>query len=77
MASREVPAAPLRCTRPIVAMAHLPGGLRLVMAVEHGRRLAGPFPNARLMEMNDSYTLPPHDHSAVLAVAIRTFLEET
>ena len=48
-----------------------------VMPLEHGRRLAELFPNARLVEIDDSYTLLPQDQPQVLAAAIRTFLEET
>jgi pimeloyl-ACP methyl ester carboxylesterase len=48
-----------------------------VMPLTHGRRLAELFPNARLVEIDDSYTLLPHDQPQVLAGAIRTFLEET
>ena len=48
-----------------------------VMPPAHGRRLAELFPNARLVEIDDSYTLLPQDQPQVLAAAIRTFLEET
>ena len=48
-----------------------------VMRVAHGRRLAELFPNARLVEIDDAYTLVPQDQPQVLAAAIRTFLEET
>jgi len=48
-----------------------------VMPLAHGRRLAELFPNARLVEIDDSYTLLPQDQPEVLAAASRTFLEET
>jgi len=48
-----------------------------VMPLAHGRRLAELSPNARQVEIADSYTLLPHDQPQVLAAAIRTFLEET
>jgi pimeloyl-ACP methyl ester carboxylesterase len=47
------------------------------MPLAHGRRLAELFPNARLVEIDDSYTLLPQDQPEVLAAASRTFLEET
>ncbi len=43
------------------------------MAPEHGRRLAGPLPQGRLVEIPDSYTLIPLDQVARLAQAIRAF----
>jgi pimeloyl-ACP methyl ester carboxylesterase len=45
-----------------------------VMPVEHGRRLAELLPDARLVEIADSYTLVPLDRPAELAAAIRTFV---
>jgi pimeloyl-ACP methyl ester carboxylesterase len=45
-----------------------------VMPPEHGRRLADLFPDARLVEVADSYTLVPLDQPAELATAIRTFV---
>jgi pimeloyl-ACP methyl ester carboxylesterase len=45
-----------------------------VMPVEHGRRLADLLPDARLVEIADSYTLVPLDRPAELASAIRTFV---
>jgi pimeloyl-ACP methyl ester carboxylesterase len=47
-----------------------------VMPPEHGRRLAAMFPQGRLVEIGDSYTLIPIDQPAVLAGHIRTFIEE-
>ena len=44
-----------------------------VMPPEHGRRLAGLLPDARLLEIPDSYTLMPLDQPAQLAEAIREF----
>lgn len=48
-----------------------------VMPPEHGRRLAELLPQARLVEVDDSYTLIPVDQPAVLARAIRNFVRET
>ena len=44
-----------------------------VMPPEHGRRLAGLLPDARLAEIEDSYTLIPLDQPARLAQLIREF----
>jgi len=44
-----------------------------VMPPEHGRRLAGSIPDARLTEVDDSYTLIPLDQPARLAQLIREF----
>ena len=48
-----------------------------VMPPEHGRRLAGLLPDARLLEIPDSYTLIPLDQPAQLAGAIREFTGST
>lgn len=48
-----------------------------VMPPEHGRRLAGLLPYARLVEVPDSYTLVPEDQPAVLAAAIRDLIRST
>lgn len=48
-----------------------------VMPPEHGRRLAEDFPNAQLVEIEDSYTLIPIDQPEDLANAIRRFVRET
>ena len=40
-----------------------------MMPAEHGRRLAELLPQARLVEIADSYTLIPEDQPAVLAAA--------
>jgi pimeloyl-ACP methyl ester carboxylesterase len=45
-----------------------------IMPVEHGRRLADSFPNSRLVEIADSYTLVPEDQPAALAAHIRDFV---
>jgi pimeloyl-ACP methyl ester carboxylesterase len=45
-----------------------------VMPPEHGARLAALIPDARLVEVADSYTLLPLDQPAELAGAIRAFL---
>jgi pimeloyl-ACP methyl ester carboxylesterase len=44
-----------------------------VMPPEHGRRLAATFPDARLVEVADSYTLIPEDQPSVLATHLREF----
>jgi pimeloyl-ACP methyl ester carboxylesterase len=44
-----------------------------VMPPEHGRRLASSLPDARLTEVDDSYTLIPLDQPARLAQLIREF----
>ena len=44
-----------------------------VMPPEHGARLAALIPDARLVEVADSYTLLPLDQPARLAAAIRAF----
>jgi pimeloyl-ACP methyl ester carboxylesterase len=45
-----------------------------VMPPEHGRRFVELLPNARLVEVEDSYTLIPEDQPARLAEHLRTFL---
>jgi pimeloyl-ACP methyl ester carboxylesterase len=47
------------------------------MPPEHGRRLAELFPNSRLVEIADSYTLIPEDQPALLASHLRQFIAET
>jgi pimeloyl-ACP methyl ester carboxylesterase len=44
-----------------------------VMPDEHGRRLVGLLPDARLVEVADSYTLVPLDQPAALVEALRAF----
>jgi pimeloyl-ACP methyl ester carboxylesterase len=46
-----------------------------VMPPEHGRRLAEMLPDARLAEIDDSYTLIPLDQPAKLAQLIREFTQ--
>jgi pimeloyl-ACP methyl ester carboxylesterase len=46
-----------------------------VMPREHGRRLAELFPQGRLVEIADSYSLIPEDQSGELAMAIRQFIQ--
>ena len=67
----------------VTAAESLPGFTRPVLVVwasedrvmppEHGRRLAGFLPDARLAEVADSYTLIPLDQPARLAQAVREF----
>lgn len=45
-----------------------------MMPVEHGRRLAALFPQAKLIEIADSYTLLPEDQPEQLTAAIQDFL---
>ncbi|MEY9893776.1 pimeloyl-ACP methyl ester carboxylesterase [Catenulispora sp. MAP5-51] len=45
-----------------------------VMPPEHGRRLADLIPHARLVEIEDSYTLVPLDQPARLAAEIQSFV---
>jgi pimeloyl-ACP methyl ester carboxylesterase len=45
-----------------------------VMPPAHGRRLANLLPQARLVEIADSYTLLPEDQPAQLAAHIREFI---
>jgi pimeloyl-ACP methyl ester carboxylesterase len=47
-----------------------------VMPPEHGRRLADLFPQGRLVEVPDRYTLIPQDQPARLARIIREFIHE-
>lgn len=44
---------------------------------ENGRRLAGVLPDARLIELEDSYTLVMRDQPERLAEAIREFVAAT
>jgi pimeloyl-ACP methyl ester carboxylesterase len=48
-----------------------------VMPPEHGRRLAELLPDARLVEVEDSYTLIPVDQPLALARHIREFVRAT
>lgn len=47
-----------------------------VMPIEHGRRLARLLPNARLVEIDDSYTLIPLDQPALFARLVREFVAQ-
>jgi pimeloyl-ACP methyl ester carboxylesterase len=48
-----------------------------VMPPEHGGRLAQLFPDSRLVEIPDSYTLVPEDQPAALASHLRRFISES
>ncbi|MCL2533269.1 MAG: alpha/beta hydrolase [Nocardiaceae bacterium] len=48
-----------------------------MMPLEHGRRLAELFPDARIVEIEDSYTLLPEDQPEQLTAAITDFLRTT
>ena len=48
-----------------------------VMPPEHGRRLAELLPDARLVEIEDCYTLIPLDQPARLTTELRHFLDAT
>jgi pimeloyl-ACP methyl ester carboxylesterase len=48
-----------------------------VMPPEHGRRLAKLLPDARHVEIPDSYTLIPLDQPAPLARELRAFIRDT
>jgi pimeloyl-ACP methyl ester carboxylesterase len=45
-----------------------------MMPPDHGRRLAALLPQARLVELTDTYTLIPEDQPAALAHHLRTFI---
>jgi pimeloyl-ACP methyl ester carboxylesterase len=45
-----------------------------LMPREHGRRLVDLFPDARLVEIEDSYTLIPEDQPAAFAKVMREFV---
>jgi hypothetical protein len=44
---------------------------------EHGRRFAALLPDARLVEISDSYTLIMRDQPEAFAAAIREFVADT
>jgi pimeloyl-ACP methyl ester carboxylesterase len=48
-----------------------------VQRPEHGRRLANLLPDARLVEISDSYTLIMRDQPEAFARAVREFVRET
>jgi pimeloyl-ACP methyl ester carboxylesterase len=56
--------------RPVLVVWDLEGKM---MPTEHGRRLAEAFPDSRLVELPDCYTLIPEDQPVELARAIRDF----
>ena len=47
-----------------------------IMPPEHGRRLAALYPDSRLVELDDTYTLIPEDQPDALAEAIGAFVRE-
>jgi hypothetical protein len=47
------------------------------MPSDHGGRLAPLFPNSRLVEIADSYTLVSEDRPGLLAHDLRELIEET
>ncbi len=57
-------------TRPVLVVWDTEGRM---MPNEHGRRLAEAFPDSRLVELPDCYTLIPEDQPARLAQSIREF----
>ncbi|HSR94780.1 MAG TPA: alpha/beta hydrolase [Solirubrobacterales bacterium] len=56
--------------RPVLVVWDLEGKM---MPTEHGRRLADAFPDSRLVELADCYTLIPEDRPVELAGAIQDF----
>lgn len=60
--------------RPVLVVWDLEGPM---MPNEHGRRLAEVFPEGRLVELPDCYTLIPEDQPAELAASIREWLGST
>jgi pimeloyl-ACP methyl ester carboxylesterase len=48
-----------------------------LMPAEHGPRLAALFPDARLVEIDDSYTLVPEDQPELLTNLLREFVPAT
>jgi pimeloyl-ACP methyl ester carboxylesterase len=63
-----------RFERPVLVVWDSEGRM---MPNEEGRRLAGAFQDARLVELSDCYTLIPEDRPSELAAAIEGFLGET
>jgi pimeloyl-ACP methyl ester carboxylesterase len=57
--------------RPVLVVWDLEGPM---MPNEHGRRLAETFPQGRLVELPDCYTLIPEDQPVALASSIREWL---
>jgi pimeloyl-ACP methyl ester carboxylesterase len=64
---REATAALPGFERPVLVVWDLEGRM---MPNEHGRMLAAAFPDSRLVELDDCYTLIPEDNPAELAAAI-------
>jgi pimeloyl-ACP methyl ester carboxylesterase len=60
--------------RPVLVVWDLEGPM---MPNEHGRRLAETFPESRLVELPDCYTLIPLDQPAELAACMREWLGST
>ena len=58
-------------TRPVLVVWDTEGPM---MPNEHGRRLAEAFPDSRLVELPDCYTLIPEDRPLELAQTIREFV---
>jgi pimeloyl-ACP methyl ester carboxylesterase len=48
-----------------------------VMPPAHGRRLAEIFPDSRLVEIADSYTLVPEDQPELLSQHLRDFVSRS
>jgi pimeloyl-ACP methyl ester carboxylesterase len=82
---RKYAGAAMTCKRDLIAATSALGTFRgpvlvawdtggKMMPSEHGRRLTDAFPNARLVEIEDAYTLVPLDQPAVLSAHIRQFL---
>lgn len=59
-------------TNPVLVVWDLEGPM---MPTEHGRMLAEAFPESRLVELPDCYTLIPEDSPEELAAEIRDFVE--
>jgi pimeloyl-ACP methyl ester carboxylesterase len=58
--------------RPVLVVWDVEGKM---MPNEHGRRLAAAFPDSRLVELEDCYTLIPEDRPLELAEAIAVFAD--
>lgn len=57
--------------RPVLVVWDVEGKM---MPNDHGRRLAEAFPDSRLVELSDCYTLIPEDQPVELAAAIKSFV---
>lgn len=71
-AIREASAALPSFERPVMVVWDREGKM---MPNEEGRRLAGAFPDSRLVELDDCFTLIPLDQPRALAAEIRGFLD--